>query len=78
MSIKIRDNKAFTLVELLVVMTILVILTTMMIGIFNAIGITNKGRDAQRKKDLNRIKVAFEEYLTINKFLIGFSFEFNE
>jgi prepilin-type N-terminal cleavage/methylation domain-containing protein len=59
---KIKDKKAFTLVELLVVMSILVILTTMMIGILNAIGITNKGRDTQRKKDLARIKIAFEEY----------------
>lgn len=29
---------------------------------FNSIGIFNKARDAQRKKDLSRIRVAFEEY----------------
>lgn len=37
-------------------------MAVMIIGIFNAIGIQNKARDAQRKKDLNRIKIAFEEY----------------
>jgi len=57
-----NKKNGFTLVELLIVMSIIVILATMMIGIFNAIGVTNKGRDAQRKKDLNRIKTAFEEY----------------
>lgn len=36
----------------------------MMAGIFNAIGVNNRGSDAQRKKDLNRIKVAFEEYFS--------------
>ena len=63
MLIKLKNNNnGFTLVELLVVMTILAMFAVMMVGILNAIGITNKGRDAQRKKDLNRIKIAFEEY----------------
>jgi len=63
MLIKTKNtNNGFTLVELLITMAILIILTAMMVGIINAIGITNKGRDAQRKKDLNRIKIAFEEY----------------
>ena len=56
-----RKN-GFTLVEILIVMVILVMIVMMMIGTFNAIGVTNKGRDARRKKDLNRIKIAFEEY----------------
>ncbi|MDD4026890.1 MAG: type II secretion system protein [Candidatus Shapirobacteria bacterium] len=59
-----KRKNAFTLVELLVVMAIIVTLATIMIGTFNAIGITNRGRDAQRKKDINRIKVAFEEYFS--------------
>ncbi len=57
-----NKKSGFTLVELLIVMAILIIMATIMVGIFNAIGITNKGRDAQRKKDLNRMKIAFEEY----------------
>jgi type II secretory pathway pseudopilin PulG len=55
-------RNGFTLVELLIVFTIMVTLTMMMIGIFNTVGLTARGRDAQRKKDLNRMKVAFEEY----------------
>lgn len=52
----------FTLVELIVVVTIIAIMAVIMAGIFNSVGIFNKARDAQRKKDLGRIKVAFEEY----------------
>jgi prepilin-type N-terminal cleavage/methylation domain-containing protein len=55
-------KNGFTLVELLIVMTIVVILAMIAISIFNASGVLNKARDAQRKKDLSRIKVAFEEY----------------
>lgn len=57
-----NKRNGFTLVELIVSLTIVVLLATAMIGAFNAIGITNKGRDAQRKKDLGRIKIAMEEY----------------
>jgi type II secretory pathway pseudopilin PulG len=55
-------KNGFTLVELLIVMTILIIMVVITIGILNAIGLTNKGRDARRKKDLNRMKIALEEY----------------
>jgi len=55
-------KNGFTLVELLIVMAIIVIMAIIMIGIFNATGVLNKARDAQRKKDIGRIKVAFEEY----------------
>ncbi|MDD2483186.1 MAG: type II secretion system protein [Candidatus Shapirobacteria bacterium] len=57
-----KQKNGFTLVELLIGITIVVILAIMMIGAFNAVGITNKARDARRKKDLNRIKIALEEY----------------
>lgn len=51
-----------TLVEMLIVVTIVLIMVAIGIGAFNSIGITNKGGDAQRKKDLWRIKIAFEDY----------------
>ena len=54
--------RGFTLIELLIVMTIIVIMAVLLSSIFNSIGIYNKARDAQRKKDLDRMKVAFEEY----------------
>ena len=55
-------KKGFTLVELLIVMAILLIMITMMVGVFNSVGIFNKARDARRKKDIGRIKIAFEDY----------------
>ena len=55
-------KKGFTLIEMLIVMSIIVILAVIMISTFNALGVLNKATDAQRKKDLGRIKVAFEEY----------------
>lgn len=57
-----KKKNAFTLVEILIVMAIIIILALMMIGIFASTSILNKGKDSQRKKDLNRIKIAFEEY----------------
>lgn len=55
-------RSGFTLVELIVVITIVAILAITMIGVFNAPAIFNKARDASRKKDIGRIRVAFEEY----------------
>jgi prepilin-type N-terminal cleavage/methylation domain-containing protein len=55
-------KKAFTLIEVLVVMAILGIMATILVGILNPTALTGRGYDARRKKDLGRIKVAFEEY----------------
>ncbi len=57
-----KKIKGFTLVEILVVMAILLLMIVILIGILNPIALVNKARDSRRKKDLNRIKVAFEEY----------------
>jgi len=57
-----KKRNGFTLVELLIVMTILAILMVMAVGILNPIALVNRGKDAQRKKDLKTIKIAFEEY----------------
>lgn len=59
--LRMRKN-AFTLIELLVGFAIIAIMIVISVATLNSIGLTNKGRDAQRKKDLNRIKIAFEEY----------------
>lgn len=52
----------FTLVELIIVIAIMVLLVMVAIGGIDPIGIFNRARDAQRKKDLNRIKISFEDY----------------
>jgi len=57
-----NKRKGFTLVEILIAMAIVIALAIMMVGIFVVINPMAKGRDSQRKKDLNRIKQAFEEY----------------
>jgi general secretion pathway protein G len=57
-----RKIRAFTLIEVIIVITIIAILAT--IGILLLISNINKGNDAKRKADLQRITVAFEEYYT--------------
>ena len=55
-------RKGFTLVELMIVVSILAIMATILVGIINPIAQIQKASDARRKKDLGRIRVAFEEY----------------
>lgn len=70
-----QKNKGFTLVELLVVITILGILATIGLVAFGSAQI--RGRDAQRKSDLKQIASALEifnadygTYPTVNNGLI--------
>lgn len=57
--------KAFTLVELILVMALLAILTVLLIGNLNSS--LKKGRDAQRKNDLAQLQRALELYYEDNK-----------
>lgn len=61
----IRLKKGFTLVELLIVITILAIL--IIIGMISWRLQIDKARDADKKDDLYRISVAFEEYFSDNE-----------
>ncbi len=56
----IRKSKGFTLVELLIVISIIGVLTTLLMA--NFIGVRQRARDAQRKSDLRQIQSAFELY----------------
>lgn len=58
----LRNTFAFTLVELLITLGLVGFLATAMVTTLNPLGILFKGSDAQRKKDLNRIKTAFEDF----------------
>lgn len=53
-------NKGFTLVELVIVIAIIAILAVIAIAYFSSQ--LSKGKDARRKSDLDRIKIAVEEY----------------
>jgi len=56
----LKTNKAFTLIEVLVVATIIGLLTT--IGVVTYQQATKKGRDGKRKSDLSQIQGALEIY----------------
>ena len=62
---KIKNElMGFTLVEILIVMAILVIMAVAMTGALDPLALINRGGDAKRKKDIRRIKIAMEEYMT--------------
>ncbi len=57
-----QRRKGFTLIELLIVISVLALLVTVLLMTINPTAQIGKANDAERKKDLQRIKVAFEEY----------------
>lgn len=53
-------SKGFTLIELLIVLAIIGVLTSFLL--VNFIGVKARARDAQRKSNLQQMRVAFEQY----------------
>lgn len=60
---KEMKHKAFTLVELLIVISIIAVLFAGLIILINPITIINRGNDVARKKDLDDAKKKLEEYM---------------
>ena len=60
-----KNKRAFTLMELMIVIAILGVLTTLMTG--NFLTSIKRSRDAQRKNDLSTIQRALEMYYEDNK-----------
>jgi len=56
-------EKGFTLIELLVTLSIISLLSSIVLFSFNSA--MKKARDAQRKQDLNTIKMALEQYWSV-------------
>lgn len=63
---KIKNNKGFTLIELIVVIGILSVITVVLITVFNPVEQLSKGRDVKRKSDLGQIQKALEQYYQDN------------
>jgi len=57
-------KRGMTLIEVLLVMSILLLMIGIMTGALNPMALINKGKDARRKNDINRIKIAMEDYMT--------------
>lgn len=62
-----RSTKGFTLVELLIAISLIGILTGVMLAVLNPRGIQAKARDSQRISDLSKVKVALESYFADNR-----------
>lgn len=62
LNLKFTNRRGFTLIEILIVITLLAIMAVMIAGALNSNKVADKAYDAQRKKDLSRMRIAFEEY----------------
>ena len=58
--VSLKNKKGFTIVELLIVIVVIGILATLVIVTFT--GIQQKGRDTQRKTDINAVQSHVEAY----------------
>ena len=56
------SNKAFTLMELLVVISLLVIIAIIVLITLNPWGQINKGNDSKRKQELTQLNKTFEDF----------------
>lgn len=57
-----KKNHGFTLLEILIVISLIVILAITALILFNPIQQINRGRDTQRKRDLDTMRKVFEDF----------------
>lgn len=70
--IKKNKNKGFTLLELLIVISIIAILSVALVIVLNPAETLRKARDSQRISDLNTLKTAIGLYMTtVNPTYLG-------
>ncbi len=62
---KVKQQNGLTLIEILIVVTLLMLILLAIFKVFNID--VNRARDAQRKSDLESIKLAFEDYYNDNQ-----------
>lgn len=63
----ISNLKGFTLIEILISVTLVSILAGLLISVINPAGLRAKARDSQRKADLKQIQTALELYFADNR-----------
>ncbi len=56
----LKNEESFTLVELLIVISIISVLSTLSIGSYS--NVMKNGRDTKRKADLRKVQIALEQY----------------
>ncbi|MDO8551154.1 MAG: prepilin-type N-terminal cleavage/methylation domain-containing protein [bacterium] len=61
------SNKGLTLIELLIVLAVISVIATFTLVALNPITQMQKGRDARRKSDLQKLKNSFEDYYNDHK-----------
>ena len=64
MSLRLRKESGFTIIELLIVIVVIGILAGLVLNVFT--GIQEDGRDAERKTDLEAIEGHLEAYAARN------------
>lgn len=57
-----ENKKAFTLMEIMIVITLLVILATTLLVTLNPMAQINKGQDSKRKQELTQLSKVLEDY----------------
>lgn len=63
----IKNNRGFTLIEILIVVMVIGILSGVMLRVINVDDVRKKTRDSQRIADLKKIQTALELYFVDNR-----------
>lgn len=61
---KIENNKGFTLIEMIIAVSLIAVMSVIILNGLNPKSATDKGHDTQRKNDIRRLGVAMEEYFS--------------
>lgn len=59
---KLHKNPGFTLMELMIIVSLIAIIATAVLILFNPLQQINKARDSKRKSELNALKKTFEDF----------------
>lgn len=66
-----KNQKGFTLIELMIVITVISILSAIVLGVLNSSGIQAKARDSERIAQIKKLQTALELYFADNRVYPG-------